>query len=107
MTYDYLHLFLYKIRPTLQFMPRVETPHEWASIIFELRRVLLLTQRVFGDLFDITVTTVSNWECGRSVPQLRHHRKLHALARKAGMDSAAWPWRQPGLRAVSGASDPV
>lgn len=65
----------------------------WGNAIAERRRALGFTQVQLAELCEITQQTVSQIECGRSIP---HDRLKLVLANRMGIDPNvlfAWPDR--------------
>ena len=63
--------------------------------ILNIRKENQLTQEEFGKLFHVTRQTVSNWENGKSYPELQilvsisnHHITLHIKLRKDSLTCA-------------------
>lgn len=48
----------------------------YAETLKVARNLRKLTQKELAALIGVTVGTVSQWECGLRVPQLRHRRML-------------------------------
>jgi DNA-binding transcriptional regulator YiaG len=72
--------------------------------LFDLRRKLAMTQRVFGVQFGVSRQQVQKWETGKAVPQRIHLEKLVRLVAVAATVPAPLATSHPEMLTVSAAA---
>lgn len=83
-------------------MSTLSDPFDWPAVILNLRKALWMTQADLArELGCNTESTVSKWENGQAIPQLRFRRKLRDLGESNDFSVKSWPQKETTpLRAV-------
>jgi transcriptional regulator with XRE-family HTH domain len=72
-------------------MPRLPVRHDWKEVVIRLRERRTESQVEFARSVGCSVSTVSKWECGATVPGLRQRRALEKVGEDLGWGPAMWP----------------
>lgn len=59
---------------------------KYSEAIKLLRKKLLLTQKEFAKLFNVSFETVNRWESGKYVPTMKTKRQLAPLFKENGIE---------------------
>lgn len=72
-------------------MPRLPVKYDWPRVVLLVRERRSETQAEFADALGCSVSTVSKWERGETVPAPKQRRRMEAMGVEAGLPSAEWP----------------
>ena len=58
----------------------------WANMIMRLRKKLLLTQKEFAELLNVSFAAVNRWENGHNEPTIKMKRNIKKICIKNGIE---------------------
>lgn len=72
-------------------MPRLPIKYDWPRVVLELRQRSTLSQADFARAVGCSLSTVSKWECGQTLPAPKQLRRVEEYGMAVGFLPAAWP----------------
>lgn len=79
-------------------MPRLPVKYDWPRVVLDLRTRSTLSQASFADAVGCSLSTVSKWECGQTLPAPKQLKRVEDFGTSIGFPPADWPEASPQER---------